>query len=153
MSLPAKNIFSSWDRSLPMSQRNGPTSAPIPVIKPTNQAIIDKSVILSSRENNLASSASCGRNWSASLHTTMALIAPSARAVKKFSFSIIDLPGAETGLLISVVIMRPSQSLHGYSARPHNRLDLQRELLSAYMHGVARIARHSEHQRPLFYLE
>ena len=66
----------------------------MPVMKPTNHAHIESSVILSSRENSRAPSASSGRNASASRQTTIELITPRARAVNTLSFSMIDFPGA-----------------------------------------------------------
>ena len=82
-----------------MTQRNGATSAPIPVIKPINHAIIERRVILSSRVKS-RTSVSAGKNCNANRQTTNALIAPSAKAVTMFNRSIIgvrDFPAAAAG--------------------------------------------------------
>ena len=71
----------------------------MPVMNPTNHAIIESKVILSSRVNRRTSE-SGGKNWRAKRQTTNALIAPSANAVTMLRRSIIgvrDLPVAAAG--------------------------------------------------------
>ena len=154
-------MFSSCERSLPMTQRNGATSAPMPAINPTNQPIIESRVILSSRVNSGALSESAGRSASDKRQTMMAVSAPTAKAVNTLRWRIIPTLGASpdvgVGRSIIVVIMPPPfllpmsscQYQAGWQAMLRNLPYFRQSLYFAYKHAEVRRAQHIEYQRCL----
>ena len=154
-------MFSSCERSLPMTQRNGATSAPMPAMNPTNQPIIESRVILSSRVKSGADSESAGRRASDNRQTMMAVSAPSAKAVNTLRWRMIptlgELPDVGVGRSIIVVIMHPpflqsrSSCLYqvGWQAMLRNLPYFRRSLCFAYMRAAAHRVQHIECQKCL----
>ncbi len=101
-SLPARYISSSWVRSLPSSQRNGPTNAPTPIRNPIAQAT---RVTIQTASSLWLPSSRSGKNALQTSHAATARTSPMAIPVNMLSRRMMPPPdgGASTRTGGSVV--------------------------------------------------